>query len=206
MGIQELREELNSKFKIRKILFKWLFGEIEFTREEFLSLFDMADHIAEIVNKSFVEAWVMHYDLTKEDPDRSIKSLFETAEFLDLKVKELRGKLDENNRSLTRLIEQLRSDIITHAKKIREHKERIDEMNRGEYESKYRLHPCDWLPDPLREMRLCVYPTIRSLIDLLPNNHPTKQPALDIWYSGRAILSERQKDEALPSWQLKRDV
>ena len=83
MNIKELQEELNSSFKTRKVELNWFFGKIEFTREEFLSLFEIDDHVAEIVNKGFVERWVMHFDLTKEDPDKSIASLFETADFLD---------------------------------------------------------------------------------------------------------------------------
>jgi hypothetical protein len=156
--------------------------------------------VHEILDKSFVERWVMHYDLTREDPATSIASLETNAEYLETKKKELAGRLSPKQQGLIRLIEELRSQLVVHAKKLKNLKREVDEGNAARSESQFRLSPSDWLPEPLREMRLATYPLIRAMIDLLPGDHPGRDRALETWNAGRTILSERDKDQAQPRW------
>ena len=64
----EVKEELTSRYRVREVIFKWLFGEIKFSRDQFLAMFLVHDHVAEVVNRCFYEEGVMHIDLRNEEP------------------------------------------------------------------------------------------------------------------------------------------
>ncbi len=201
MDIEEIREELQSSFRTKKVGLKWLFGFMEFERDDFLKLYEIRDHVTEIVNKAFVERWVMYYDLTKEDVGSSIQSLHDNADYLEGKIRELRGRLSKKANALLQILEELRTQCRQHAKKINKLNEEIEEGNKGEYESDYKVRPADWLPEPLRDFRLNVYPLVKALIDVLPDDSDAKKRALEFWYKGRAHLAEYEKDQVNPSWK-----
>ncbi|MGH9941592.1 MAG: hypothetical protein ACRD9R_04430 [Pyrinomonadaceae bacterium] len=199
---EEKKEELSSRFRVREVVLKWFFGEAKFSREEFLALFDVHEHVAEVLNKAFVEKYVVHLDLRKEDPEDCIASLMKVSEYLDSKIRELRGKLPPPQRGILRILEQIRSASVEHGKLLYSRNKEMEEGNLGEFESEYHIRFADWVMEPLREFRLAVYPHFRVLIDLLPADHPAKERAEDKWYEGRALLTEKQKDLALPRWKL----
>jgi hypothetical protein len=87
-------------------------------------------------------------------------------------------------------------------KKIEGANNNFTEGNRYEIALEDRIAPYEWLPDYLIEFRLSTYPLIKILIDFLPESNMTRNKALDIWYDGRSILPERDKDKALPSWKM----
>jgi len=212
MSMADVRAELQSSLRAQKVTLQLPMGNgdgasaevgtrrIEFTRDEFLSLYDAQDQIADIMLKSFVERYVMHYDLRREDVVRSIASIREVAEYLDKKLDELRGKLPKAQRGLIRILDMYRSNCITHAKAIEKLNEEIEEGHRGEFESEFKVRPSDWLPEPLRKFRLSVYPLVRALIDTLPDQDPVTIKALRVWYKGREVLLEEQKDQTIPQW------
>jgi hypothetical protein len=117
MDTKEIIGEVQSRIGIESVKLVWGFGEISFKSKELLSTLELRDHIGEIINKGFVERWVMFYDLTKEDVIRSIESMREVAAFLDNKISELRGKLSYASNGLIQIIEKLRSACIANAKK-----------------------------------------------------------------------------------------
>lgn len=218
MNMADVREELASHFRTAKVALQLPFGygegasaeirgsRLEFTRDEFLALYEVHDHVAEVLLRSFVEKYVMHYDLLKEDVVGSITSIKENAAYLDRKLNELRGKLPPAQRGLIRILDLYRSNCEFHAKKIDKLRREIEEGNSGEWESEYRIGINDWLPRPLREFRLSVYPLVRTLIDTLPDDDPVKSRTLQVWYEGRKILEESQKDQTLPLWLIERHL
>lgn len=177
---------------------------IEFTRDEFLALYEVHDQIADILLKSFVEKFVMHNDLLSEDVAGSVARMKGVAAYLDQKLGELRGKLPRAQRGLIRILELYRSNCVFHAKAIETRNREIEEGNRGEFESEHRIRASDWLPELLRQFRLSVYPLIRTLIDTLPDHDPVKVRTLQVWYEGRKMLTERQKDQTVPLWLVER--
>ncbi len=205
MDIDEIREELQSSFRTKKVGLKWPFGFMEFERDDFLKLYEIRDHVTEIVNKAFVERWVMYYDLTKEDVGSSVQSLNDNADYLDGKITDLRGRLSKKASALLQIIEELRTQCRQHAKKINKLNQEMEEGNKGEYESDYKVQPADWLPEPLCDFRLTVYPLIKVLIDVLPDDSQAKKRAREYWYNGRAHLSEYEKVQANPSWKTLRE-
>jgi hypothetical protein len=202
MDTKEIIEEVQSRVAIENVKLMWGFGEISFKSKELLSTLELQDHISEIINKGFVERWVMFYDLTNEDVIRSIQSLREVATFLDTKIQELRGKLSYTSNGLIQILEELRSACITNARKIEEANNNFEEGNRYEIAIDDRIKPHEWLPDYLIELRLSTYPLIKALIDFLPETNLTKKKAIDVWYSGRTQLPESEKDKASPSWNV----
>jgi hypothetical protein len=216
MEMADVREALASGLRSRKVFLQLPTGygdgasaevgprRIEFSRDEFLGLYDVHDQIADILLKSFVERGVMHIDLLKEDVARSVASMKDVAAYLDQKLGELRGKLPPDQRGLIRILDMYRSNCVTHAKAIERLSREIEEGNRGEFDSEFNVRPSDWLPRPLREFRLSVYPLIRALIDALPDEDLVKERALQGWYEGRKILEESQKDQAIPRWLIER--
>ena len=74
--------------------------------------------------------------------------------------------------------------------------------NRGE-EAEFKVWFPDWIINTLRTFRLGVYPHMRVLIDLLPDDHPAKAPAFSEMVEGRSLLLEEQKDQATPHWRLR---
>ena len=143
----------------------------------------------------------MHYEFTKESVEDSVNSLNDNAEFLDMKIRELRGKLSKEAYALIRILEELRSLCTLHAKKIYNLNKEMEEGNKFEFESNFKIRPSDWLQEPIREFRLAIYPLIRVLIDVIPEESSTKTRALDLWFSGRKHLEERDKERSNPNWK-----
>lgn len=202
MDTRETINEIQSRLSVEKVTLKWVFGEVSFKPKELLGALELQDYISEIINKGFVERWVMFYDLSKEEVDRCIKSLREVATFLDGKISDLRGRLSYKANGLVQIIEELRSACVTNARKIEEANKNFEEGNRYEIALEDRIAPHEWLPDYVKEFRLSTYPLIKAIIDFLPDNNLTKEKALEVWYSGRKLLPESDKDKTLPSWNI----
>ena len=194
MSMVDIREELSSSLRGKRVTLQLPMGsgdgasadvvawKMEFTRDEFLGLYDVQDQIADILLKSFVEKNVMYddVDLLGDDVVRSIASMKEVAKYLDRKRDELRGKLPRAQWGLIRLLDMYRNNCATHAKAIEKRSVEIEEGNRGTFESESKVRASDWLSAPLREFRLSVYPLVRTLIDTLPNQDPVKEKALRV--------------------------
>ncbi len=192
-NLQMVKDELTADFSVKKVVLKWVFGEISFERNEFLTLWQLQDQILHILNKAFLERQVMYMDLKKEDPEWSAKSLFEVSDFLDSSIKELAAKTSAQNKSLIRLLEEFRSQSVVFAKKLRNTNAEMEEGNKGELESEYKVRPCDWVPPILSDFRLAIYPIVRTLIEILPEGDRGRERIEDTWFHGLDVLQDTKE-------------
>lgn len=191
----------NDKYAITKAVLNPPFGKIEFTREEIMASHILNSHLTEILDKAFVERWVMHCDLLKEDLSECIYSLNANAEYLNSKISELRDSNAENTTSIVFALHEIRSACVNCARQIAEMEKKVEAGNAIAFGSGDRMRPADWLPTIIADFRYRVYGYIRGLIDLLPEDNDLHKRIKVVWKDGLSTLKDEQKIDVSAPWQ-----
>jgi len=202
MSFSEVLDELKTRIGISKVKVKFWFIEYEFDRTAFLQLPQIYSTIEILLRKLFIDRQIMWMDLTKEVPEYCLKSLEDMAELLDEKIESMSGKLSRDDSPVVVFLHEWRTACISSFKSLRRKRDEAEEHNTMTFGMDERIYPHEYISEVIKEFRLNTYPIVRAFIDMLEENNQTQKEALRIWYQGRKILEEEEKDKVVPQWKI----